>query len=180
MDCGLPEFFIHGILQAWITEWVSMPSSRDIPKPGNKPRSLVSPALIGRFFTTSATREAWSNRINIIKLIYWSLMFEREFPLVEMQLNYLHRWLSDKKSSRQWRRHWVWSVGQEDPLEQEMATHSSILAWKIPQTEEPGRLQSMGSQRVGHDWVTEHACIAEYSTGHVTDSFMSKISWASW
>ena len=45
----------------------------------------------------------------------------------------------------------VQSLGQEDPLEKEMATHSSILAWKIPWTEEPGRLQSMGSQRVGHD-----------------------------
>ena len=42
-------------------------------------------------------------------------------------------------------------LGQEDPLEEEMATHSSILAWKIPWTEEPGRLQSMESQRVGHD-----------------------------
>ena len=41
-------------------------------------------------------------------------------------------------------------MGQEDPLEQEMATHSSILAWKIPWTEEPGGLQSLGSQRVGH------------------------------
>ena len=45
----------------------------------------------------------------------------------------------------------VQSLGQEDPLEKEMATHPSILAWKIPWTEEPGRLQSMGSQRVGHD-----------------------------
>ena len=46
---------------------------------------------------------------------------------------------------------WVRSLGGEDPLEKEMATHSSTLAWKIPWTEEPGRLQSMGSQRVGHD-----------------------------
>ena len=46
---------------------------------------------------------------------------------------------------------WVRSLGQEDPLEKEMATHSSILAWKIPWTEEPGCLLSMGSQRVGHD-----------------------------
>ena len=45
----------------------------------------------------------------------------------------------------------VQSLGWEDPLEKEMAAHSSILAWKIPWTEEPGRLQSMGSQRVGHD-----------------------------
>ena len=46
---------------------------------------------------------------------------------------------------------WVQSLGQEDPLEKEMATHSSILAWRIPWTEEPGGLQSTGSQRVGHD-----------------------------
>ena len=49
---------------------------------------------------------------------------------------------------------WVISLDQEDPLEKGMATHSSILAWKIPWTEEPGRLQSMGSQRVGHDLAT--------------------------
>ena len=46
---------------------------------------------------------------------------------------------------------WVQSLGQEDPLEKEMATHSSVLAWKIPWTEKPGRLQSVGSQGVGHD-----------------------------
>ena len=46
---------------------------------------------------------------------------------------------------------WVRSLGQEDPLEEEMATHSSILAWRIPWTEEPGGLQFTGSQRVGHD-----------------------------
>ena len=46
------------------------------------------------------------------------------------------------------------SLGREDLLEKEMAIHSSILAWKIPWTEEPGRLQSMGSQRVGHDRAT--------------------------
>ena len=45
----------------------------------------------------------------------------------------------------------VQSLGQEDPLEEKMATHSSILAWRIPWTEGPGGLQSMGSQRVGHD-----------------------------
>ena len=48
----------------------------------------------------------------------------------------------------------VQSLGREDPLEKEMATHSSILAWKIPWTEELGWLLSMGSQRVGHDWAT--------------------------
>ena len=49
---------------------------------------------------------------------------------------------------------WVQSLGWEDPLEKEMANHSRTLAWKTPWTEEPGRLQSMRSQRVGHDWAT--------------------------
>ena len=48
---------------------------------------------------------------------------------------------------------WVWSLGWEDPLEEGTATHSSILAWRIPWTEEPGRLQSMGLQSFGHDWA---------------------------
>ena len=49
---------------------------------------------------------------------------------------------------------WVRSLGREDPLQKEMATHSSILAWRIPWMEEPGGLQSTRSQRVGHDWAT--------------------------
>ena len=50
-------------------------------------------------------------------------------------------------------------LGWEDPLEKEMATHSSILAQEIPWTVESGRLQSMGSQRVGHDWASEHISV---------------------
>ena len=53
----------------------------------------------------------------------------------------------------------VWSLGRQDPLEKEMTTHSSILAWKIPWTEECGRLQSMGSQRIRHDWATSPSSI---------------------
>ena len=52
------------------------------------------------------------------------------------------------------RKTWVRSLGREYPLEKEMATHSSALAWKIPWMEEPGGLESMGSLRVGHDWET--------------------------
>ena len=48
---------------------------------------------------------------------------------------------------------WIWSLGWEDPLEKEMTTHSSILAWKIPWTEKPGMLQFMGPQRVIYDWA---------------------------
>ena len=63
----------------------------------------------------------------------------------------------------------VWSLGQEDTLE-EIATHSSILAWKIPWTEESGGLQSMGSQRVGCDWATKHTCM-QYDIVYVSCNF---------
>ena len=69
----------------------------------------------------------------------------------------LPRWRSGKESACQWRRcqrpAQVQSLTGEDPLESDMATHSSILAWEIPRTEEPGGLQSMGLQRVGHNWA---------------------------
>ena len=55
---------------------------------------------------------------------------------------------------------WVQSLGQQDPLENRMATHPSILAWRIPWTEEPGRLQSKGLQGVGHNWAT--STLGEY------------------
>ena len=55
----------------------------------------------------------------------------------------------------------VWSLGQEDPLEEEMATHSSIPGWRIPWTEEPSGLQSIGTQRVRHDWATEQSQLSK-------------------
>ena len=102
------------------------PPPGDLPIPGIKPTFLKSPALAGEFFTTEA-----------------SLVAQTVKNLSAMQET------------------WVLSLGWEDPLEKETATHclqyyyyeylSSILAWRIQWTEEPGRLQSMGSQRVGHN-----------------------------
>ena len=71
---------------------------------------------------------------------------------------------------------WVQSLGQEDPLEKEMATHSSTLAQKIPWTEEPCRLQSMGSQRVGHNWATS-LTLATFITSHLSILYQSTKSW---
>ena len=59
-------------------------------------------------------------------------------------------WLKQERNWFAMQETWVQFLGQEDPLEKGMATHSSILAWEIPRTEEPGRLWSMGSQRVRH------------------------------
>ena len=61
------------------------------------------------------------------------------------------QWIKNLPAMQETQVMWVRSLGQEHPLEEGMATHSSILAWKIPWTEEPGGLQSMGSQRVRYD-----------------------------
>ena len=70
---------------------------------------------------------------------------------------------------------WVWSLGWEDPLEEGMATHSSILAWRIPRTEKPGGLQSIGSQSVRQDW-------SDLSHMHAHTHFIFKdiCSWTPW
>ena len=75
----------------------------------------------------------------------------------------LPSWHSGKESTsqcRRWQEIRVRTQGQEDPQEKEMATHSSIFPWEVSWTEEPGRLQSMGLQRVGHDWAYTHTHLA--------------------
>ena len=74
------------------------------------------------------------------QLIYLMHLPNRASLVAQMVKNLLVKWET-----------WVQSLAQEDPLKKEMATHSSILAWKIPWMEDPSRLQSMGSQRVRHD-----------------------------
>ena len=68
----------------------------------------------------------------------------------------------------------VRSLGREDPLETGTATHSSILAWEIPGTEEPGELQAMKSSRVRHDLATEYACTYGGKVQHVSQSKNTK------
>ena len=129
---SLPGSSVHGILQARILEWVAVPFSRGSSQPSYQ--TQVS-GIVGRFFTVWATSEA----------------FLMGFPCG------LPPWVSlvaqTVKNLPAMKETWVKTLGQEDPLEKRMATHSSILFWRIPWTEEPGGLQSMGSQRVGHDWV---------------------------
>ena len=87
-----------------------------------------------------------------------TLEFSKHFKSLKPKLNFsfqieIHGG-SDGKHLSTMRETQVWALGWEDPLEKEMAIHSSTVAWKIPWTEKPGRLQSMGSQRVGHDWAS--------------------------
>ena len=88
--------------------------------------------------------------------IYQSTIYNLTFPQSQWKhsriFNHIYTGLAQTvKRLPTMRETWVWSLGQEDSLEKERETHSSTLAWKMPWTEEPGRLQSMGSQRVGHD-----------------------------
>ena len=87
--------------------------------------------------------------------IYIVICILMKFHLINngpsFQPNYTSRVAQSVKNLPAVQETWVQSLGWEDPLEKEMATHSSIIAWKISWTEEPGELQSMGSQRVGHD-----------------------------
>ena len=102
------------------------------------------------------------------------LLFIPEFGNIYSHYKGFLNGSAGKESACQCRRHRkqetrVWFLGGDDPLEEEMATYPSILAWEVPWTEEPGGLQSMRLQRVGHAWVTKHACI------HVTKwSFFSE------
>ena len=72
--------------------------------------------------------------------------------------NLLPRWLSSTRICLPMQETVVWPLGWEDPLEEEMSTHSSNFALKIPRTEEPRGLQFIGLQRIGHNWATKHAC----------------------
>ena len=104
----------------------------------------------------------------------YSSHYSMMYLLLEMYLSSLAysklsinaSWVGKEFTRQEAQEMWVGFLGQEDLLKKEMATHSRILAWKIPWTEEPGRLQSTGSQRVGHNWVTEHAHCYNYSVGY--------------
>ena len=125
MDCSQAPLSM-GILQVRTLEWAAMPSSKGASQ--LRDQTQVS-HIAGGFFTSRATRQAHCN------LTY--------HLVVQMVKHLPITWET-----------WVWSLGWEDPLEKKMATHSSTLAWKIPWMEESSRLQSMGSQRVRHDWAT--------------------------
>ena len=111
------------------------PNPGHLPNPGIEPTSVASPALGGRFFTIELPGSPVRPRSSsCLPLSRASLAAQKAKNLPAVQET------------------WFPSLGWEDPLEKGMATYSSILAWRIPWTEEPGG--SVGLQRVGHDWVT--------------------------
>ena len=152
--CHSMDYTDLGILQARILEWVTFPFSRGSSQPKDQTQASH---IAGRFFTVWATSEAPSVSTfsffpgNILpgsgrstgERIGYPLQYSWASLVAQLVKNLPAMWET-----------WVQSVDWEDLLEKGMATHSSILAWRIPWTEESGGLQSMGLQRVGHDWAT--------------------------
>ena len=121
-----------------------MPFPADPLDPGIEPTFLMSPALAGRFFTTNATWEAQNSHAELTnKNANYRIPFLERTSHVAQSVKHLPTMQET----------WVQFLGWEVPLEKEMATHSSILAWRIPWTETPRGLQSMGSQKLGHNLV---------------------------
>ena len=127
MDCSPLDSSVHGILQARIRGWVAMLSSRGSPWPRDQACISHGSCNAGRFFT--AEPQGKPNIYLQMRLIVAQTV--KHLPTM--------------------RENWVQFLSQEDPLEKEMATNSSTLAWKVPWMENPSRLQSMGSQRVRYD-----------------------------
>ena len=98
---------------------------------------------------------------HILKLWLQHTNFEGD-TIQLMMVSLVTQWVKSLSAVRESR---VWSLAREDPLEKEMATHYSILTWRVPWTEEPGGLQSMGSQRVGRDWVKTLSLSIQLITG---------------
>ena len=134
---------------------LTCPPPGNLPNKGIKPASLTSPALAGRCFTTSAT---WEDYVCVCICMYvyiYTYIHMYVYIYIYMYL-YTHTHTgfsggSAEKNLPTMQEMQVRSLGWEDPLEKEMATHSSIIAWRIPWTEEPSKLKSMGLQGVGHD-----------------------------
>ena len=125
---------VHGTFQAGILEWVAISFSRVSSQPRYWPCISYVSWIAGRFFPHEAIREAF---------VFLLFVFQ---PLSRASLVF---WMVKNLPVKQETR--VWSLGSEDSPEKGMATPSSVFAWRIPWTEEPGLLQPMGSQRIRHD-----------------------------
>ena len=175
---GSPGSSVHGILQARILEWVAILFSRRSSWP--RDQTQVS-HVAGRFFAIGTTKKNqfdpysnWNNLLLSPGNLDSSLCFIQPCILHDVFCIYT-RWtflvaqMVKRLPAMQETR--VRFLGWEDPLEKEMAIHSSTLAWKIPWMEEPDRLQPSGLQRVRHDWATSLSSSVEmgklYISGRV-------------
>ena len=144
-NCSPPGSFVHGILQARTLEWVVISFSRDAQNNHEHNKHQHQERWAEGRQETSAVSVL---RVNMVGGSYgcFVFIFSLWASLVAQMVNNLPAMQET----------WVRSLSWENPLEKRMATNSSILAWRVPWTEEPCRLQSMGSQRCGRNPATEH------------------------
>ena len=176
MNCSPSGSSVCGILQAKILKWVAIPFSRRSSGPRDwthvEPRS---PALHAdsTVWATSPICEAILNIFVFCFTVYICLFI---YSVCTGGISLVAQVVKNLPAMQET---WVQSLDREDPLEKGMATHSSILAWRIPWTEEPGRLQSTGSQRVGHNWATNtcsfHA--TSWTSSHICTDCIWTILW---
>ena len=139
--------FLHTHKKKVDRDWIA---TGNTPIYGNESHSEI--LLLGEYCEGCKPAEEESSSIILnFCFLYYTFFMCLHDSLWRLFFNYYYLSKSCQPTMRETR---VWSLGWEDPSEKEIATHSSTLSWKIPWTEEPGRLQSMGSQRVGHDWAT--------------------------
>ena len=110
---------------------------------------LCSPSRASTSSSSPHPRDQDTAEQGLIGTGLWSLVLSEAVQVASLVVQLV-------KNPPAMRKTWAKSLGWEDPLEEGMSTHSSVLAWRIPWTEEPGGLQSMGSQRVRHDRATKH------------------------
>ena len=155
VDCSPPGSSLHGIFQTRSWKGVAISLSRKSYWPSNWPR-ISWTSYVGRQILYHCT--TWEAKMNIPSYLSYKW---RKWDLNRIIKFAIWSWASllaqKVKNLPEMQETWVWSLDRDDPLEEGMATHSSILAWRIPWTEEPGGLQSVGSQRVRHGWMTEHS-----------------------
>ena len=111
-------------------------------------RGVAAASASLRRHAGARVRLPWRNPLSTHSCVAVDKILNLSVPNLQNESNYVARRLKHLPPMLET---WVRSLGQEDPLEKEMVTHSSILAWRIPWKEKPGRLQSRGPQRVGHD-----------------------------
>ena len=141
MDCSTPGFLVLDYLPEFAqthVHWFSIVSNHLILCFLRLLLPLILPS-IRVFSNESAVHIRWSK--------YWKYITQQKTLPFYLRGGHLIWWLSGKELAWQFRRQGFWYLGREDPLEKEMVTHSSTLAWEIPWTEEPGKLQFMGSQK---------------------------------
>ena len=147
--CDPRDYTVHGILQTRILERVAFPFSRGSSQPRDWPR--VS-RIAGRFFTRWATREAQPTS-SVRSTRYSRYEQSHSYPkYCGERASQVAQVVKNAPANTEDIETWAGLLGREDTLEEGVTTHFSILAWGIPRSEEPGRLQSTGSQRAGHNW----------------------------